>query len=86
MAELSPEEFCRLKSSIRRERRLGENTEWALIKPFSDIHPKPVEWLWPARIAVGKLTIYAGDPGVGKSQGSDVSRIHYLTSRIAPGQ
>jgi hypothetical protein len=129
MAEFSTEEFRRLKSSVRRERRLGENIERAFIKPFSDIHPKPVEWLWPARIAVGKLSIYAGDPGVGKSQGSldlaarlslgipfpdntpcqigdsliltseddpedtirprldalgaDVSRIHYLTSRIA---
>jgi DNA-binding transcriptional ArsR family regulator len=70
MAGLSPEEFSRLKSSVRREKRLKENTERALIKTFSDIHPKPVEWLWPNRIAIGKLTIYAGDPGVGKSQGS----------------
>jgi predicted transcriptional regulator len=129
MAGLPPDEFCRLKSSVRREKRLKENTERALIKTFSDIAPKPVEWLWPNRIAIGKLTIYAGDPGVGKSQGSldlasrlslgipfpdntpcqagdsliltseddpedtirprldalgaDVSRIHYLKSRIA---
>ena len=35
---------------------------------FSDIESKPVDWLWPGRIARGKLTIIAGDPGLGKSQ------------------
>jgi AAA domain/Toprim-like len=29
---------------------------------------KPVEWLWQNRIARGKLTLSAGDPGMGKSQ------------------
>jgi hypothetical protein len=70
MAGLSPEEFSRLKSLARREKRLKENTERAIIKTFAEIKTKPVEWLWPDRIAIGKLTIYAGDPGAGKSQGS----------------
>jgi hypothetical protein len=35
---------------------------------LSDIQAKPVSWLWPGRIARGKLTIIAGDPGLGKSQ------------------
>jgi RecA-family ATPase len=35
---------------------------------LSDIQAKPVDWLWPYRIARGKLTIIAGDPGLGKSQ------------------
>jgi hypothetical protein len=35
---------------------------------LSDIEAKPVCWLWPGRIARGKLTILAGDPGLGKSQ------------------
>lgn len=34
----------------------------------SDIEAKPVSWLWPGRIARGKVTIIAGDPGLGKSQ------------------
>jgi len=34
---------------------------------LADIAPKSVEWLWPERIALGKLTILAGDPGLGKS-------------------
>ena len=35
---------------------------------LSDIEAKPIRWLWPRRIARGKLTIIAGDPGLGKSQ------------------
>jgi hypothetical protein len=33
-----------------------------------DIQAKPISWLWPGRIARGKLTIIAGNPGLGKSQ------------------
>ena len=35
---------------------------------LSDVEAKPVRWLWPGRIARGKLTIIAGNPGLGKSQ------------------
>ena len=35
---------------------------------LSDVEAKPIRWLWPGRIARGKLTIIAGDPGLGKSQ------------------
>lgn len=34
---------------------------------LSDVRPERVEWLWPGRIALGKLTLLAGDPGLGKS-------------------
>ncbi len=34
---------------------------------LSAVHPEPVRWLWPGRIALGKLTLLVGDPGVGKS-------------------
>ena len=34
----------------------------------SEIEPERVEWLWPARIARGKHTCIAGEPGTGKSQ------------------
>jgi KaiC/GvpD/RAD55 family RecA-like ATPase len=34
----------------------------------SEIEAKPVSWLWPGRIARGKLTMIAGNPGLGKSQ------------------
>ena len=35
---------------------------------MSDVEPKPVSWLWPGRIARGKVSIIAGNPGLGKSQ------------------
>src|ERR1700757_981542 len=28
---------------------------------------QPVAWLWPGRLALGKLAILDGDPGLGKS-------------------
>lgn len=39
-----------------------------ITKRLCDIKAKPVSWLWPGRIARGKLTIIAGNPGLGKSQ------------------
>lgn len=35
---------------------------------LADIQSRPISWLWPGRIARGKLTIIAGNPGLGKSQ------------------
>ena len=35
---------------------------------MSDVEAKPVSWLWPGRIARGKVSIIAGNPGLGKSQ------------------
>ncbi len=32
-----------------------------------DVQPEAVEWLWPDRVAVGKLNLVIGDPGLGKS-------------------
>jgi len=34
----------------------------------SEIAIEPVEWIWPGRIAVGKHTCIAGEPGAAKSQ------------------
>jgi hypothetical protein len=33
----------------------------------ADVAPQPVTWLWPGRLAIGKVTLLAGDPGLGKS-------------------
>jgi hypothetical protein len=38
-----------------------------VITTLADVTPRPVEWLWPSRIALGKLTLVVGDPGLGKS-------------------
>ena len=33
----------------------------------SEVTPERIEWVWPGRIARGKLILFAGDPGTGKS-------------------
>ncbi len=38
------------------------------IRCLADVKPEPILWLWPDRIARGKLTLIAGQPGLGKSQ------------------
>ena len=39
----------------------------AYTKCFADITPQRLKWLWPGRIPLGKVTVIAGDPGLGKS-------------------
>src|SRR3954471_17634161 len=37
------------------------------LQPVSQLTPRPVSWLWPGRLALGKLALLDGDPGLGKS-------------------
>ena len=39
-----------------------------VVRRASDIAPQPVRWLWPGRLPLGKVTLLAGEPGLGKSQ------------------
>jgi hypothetical protein len=34
---------------------------------LAEVPPCQVEWLWPGRVALGAVTLLAGDPGLGKS-------------------
>src|SRR5262245_30955875 len=34
---------------------------------LSDVRPTKIDWLWPSRIAAGKLSLIDGDPDQGKS-------------------
>jgi hypothetical protein len=38
-----------------------------IVVKLADVTPEPITWLWPGRVASGKLTLLAGDPGLGKS-------------------
>jgi RecA-family ATPase len=38
-----------------------------VFRPISQLCARPVEWLWPLHLALGKLAILEGDPGLGKS-------------------
>jgi putative DNA primase/helicase len=51
-----------------------------MIECASDVRPEPVTWLWTGRLARGKQTLIAGDPGTGKSQFSV-----YVTAMITTG-
>ncbi|TKB79290.1 MAG: hypothetical protein E8D42_07785 [Nitrospira sp.] len=42
--------------------------ERAIFRRVSDIQAKPINWLWNGRIARGKVSMIAGNPGLGKSQ------------------
>jgi hypothetical protein len=37
------------------------------LRPISQLAPRPVTWFWPGRLALGKLAMLDGDPGLGKS-------------------
>ena len=37
------------------------------IRPMTAVAARPVEWLWPGWIPLGKVAVLDGDPGVGKS-------------------
>jgi hypothetical protein len=39
----------------------------AVLVNMADVQIEPVEWLWPQRLARGKLHNWIGDPGMGKS-------------------
>jgi putative DNA primase/helicase len=37
------------------------------VTPYSEIESQMVDWLWQDRIPIGKLTLLAGEPGLGKT-------------------
>jgi hypothetical protein len=39
-----------------------------VMKRASDIQPERIQWLWQNRFALGKFSLIAGNPGLGKSQ------------------
>lgn len=42
-------------------------TRRPVLVTVADVLPEKVAWLWPGRFAIGKLSLLAGDPGLGKS-------------------
>jgi len=38
-----------------------------VLRNLANVKPQEVKWLWPGRIPLGKFTMLAGDPGLGKS-------------------
>lgn len=42
-------------------------TGGATLVCMADVTPKPVRWIWPGYLPLGKIAIVDGDPGLGKS-------------------
>lgn len=42
-------------------------TSSPILTRLADVQSVPIEWLWPGRFALGKLSLISGDPGLGKS-------------------
>jgi len=52
---------------IKATTNISTPDSFAQLQCVGDVQPQPINWLWPNRIALGKLTMIAGDPGLGKS-------------------
>lgn len=52
-----------MSSAGRSEKRVG-----LILTRVSDVEAQQIRWIWPSRIAEGKVTVIAGHPGLGKSQ------------------
>jgi hypothetical protein len=70
------------------EQRNSANDAGARIEPgapiivcAADVRSERVQWLWPNRIPLGKVSIIEGDPGLGKSTVG-----LYLASRVTTGR
>lgn len=71
---LSDGELRAVFLSIAQKEKLSRNKKPAqvsrgnaVVTCMADVKAEPISWLWPGRIALGKLTLIAGDPGLGKS-------------------
>lgn len=51
---------------------------------MASVKAEPLRWLWAPRFALGKLSIIAGDPGLGKSMLTASMSAHVSTGRAWP--
>lgn len=56
-----------LNKKYNQSQELKSRKSKAITRCLADIQSIPINWLWEGRIAIGKLTMIAGDPGLGKS-------------------
>ncbi len=61
--------------------RPSQNGSGLQTRALSTVQPERIQWLWPGRIALGKLNVLQGDPGAGKSWTA-----LYILSRITTGR
>ena len=54
-------------TKIKQEVTASDGSKLDLVR-VSDVPMEAINWLWPGRIAKGKISLIAGHPGLGKSQ------------------
>lgn len=60
---------------------MSRETQYPNVVMLGGLNPRRIRWLWPDRIPIGKTTMLAGDPGLGK--GMIVSDI---AARVSTGR
>jgi hypothetical protein len=63
---------------------LAEHGSALSVVCMKNITPKPIDWLWNQQIALGKVTLIAGDPGIGKSVLTAAIAAHVTTGSPWP--
>jgi putative DNA primase/helicase len=56
-----------VKDVLISEEQIRDESLGLVVTSLSSIQPEEISWLWPGFIALGKLSLIAGDPGLGKS-------------------
>ncbi len=64
---LSYKQLLEKKAENSHQQRKDKKQPLAEIRNFKEIPREDISWLWPGRIALGKLSMLAGDPGISKS-------------------
>jgi hypothetical protein len=62
-----PHERLTVKLADGTQRRIEELRPEEIGRLLSGVEPEEVSWLWPSWLALGKLALVDGDPGLGKS-------------------
>lgn len=68
MNQLQDKNFIELEQQFQNQEDIPKDQETIIYRLASQIKTKPIDWLWKGRIARGKVSIIAGNPGLGKSQ------------------
>ena len=55
-----------------------------MLTRLADVEPERVTWIWPGRLASGKLNLLVGDPGLGKSYVTLDVVARYTTGTVWP--
>ena len=66
-SEMTNEESLAVCAKERHEQRKQKKQPTAILKTFSQIEEKQLEWLWQGHIPLSMFCIIAGDAGLGKS-------------------